>query len=455
MTEEKESVNSLLMTDWAANARSIAKDAKTFIYELVLLSLVYDEILIQDEVFALSEKLSGWMENEENFRQLQSCFSVGCIHILTHPKNGFRSKKLQDLSEYNPIKARANHIAKYSSYEDRPFKPTDQQKRFYNKIDTLISCSNDIRRPVGIKNRLNFRLHFPKILQEVLCNGLYRNWISKSFVHITREMAADFIDFIDKPEKALGKLPPDMRQSDQNKDVIFSRSLGYRLARYFYPPKERKAIQRLIQTAFAAPFCENEDASGRYDRNLKELIWSPREMESTLFDENENVCSLQAHVQVPLNLPSLGDNLSEIISEVRNSPEGLSLRRAMKEHDFNSFEKQRLAWQAVADKLAHLLNKSKKINVKIAAIQIGKDIITGVVVGGLFEFSYRGNIDLPVALGSAFLGGSIGLANHTLRLFWQDVRSQNLRPLIEKAVQIRCSRIPCIFPSAFNLGTPY
>jgi len=432
--------NSLLMTDWAAGSGKIAKDFKTFIYELVLLSLVYDEILIQDEVFALSRKLSRWMKAKEDFRLLEECFHAGCIRVLTHPKRGFPIQELQDLSEYNPIQARAKYITKYSTKDDKPFKPTKLQRQFYNRIDDLISSSQSFRRPVGQKKRIDFRSRFPKILQEVLSGGSYRKWRDRAFSGITPQMADEFIHYIDEPGRALGELPSDIRQSIPEVH-IFTRSLGYRLTTLYEAPM-RNAMKKLIQTVFVAPFCENEDASGRYDSTLKEFVLPLEESDYTDFNETEYIVSVQAQTEVPLSLPSLNANLSKVISETRETDAGRELRRAMKEYGPHSYAWQQQAWNAVAYELSRrLITKPKRVNVKITAIKTLRDTCVGAVVGGLYEALSTGEAN-PGFIACAFLSASLSpVSRHILKVLRYDLRCQQLAPLIEKAVQIRCCRV--------------
>ncbi|MBW7990315.1 MAG: hypothetical protein FVQ84_09920 [Planctomycetes bacterium] len=433
------SKNSLLMTDWAMSTGKIAKDFKTFIYELVLLSLIYDEILIQDEVFALSRRLSRWMKTNEDFRLLQECFEPDFIRVLTHPKKAFHTQQLQDLSEYNPIQARAKYIAECATENDKPFKPTKVQKIFYNKMDSLLSSQKTFRRPVGKKKRTDFRSLFPKILQETLSCKYYGKWRDIAFSGITPSMADDFICFIEEPKRALEKLPYKLRQSIPD-ESIFTRSLGFRLTS-LYKPRKRNAMQRLIQTVFAAPFCENEDASGRYDNTLKEFVSAPEKMNDTYFDENEDIVSVQAHIQIPISLPPLNFKISKIISEIRETTAGQKLREAMKDSGPYSFELQKQAWKEVADELASRINKPKKVNIKVSAIQIAGNTIAGSIANGLYgDLTTAG--DIPPSLARAFLGCSIALSSfHIFRLLQHDLKRQKLRPLIEKSVQFRCSRV--------------
>ena len=427
------------MTDWAMSTGKIAKDFKTFIYELVLLSLIYDEILIQDEVFALNRRFPKWIKTNEDFRLLQECFEPGCIRVLTHPRMAFPKQELKELSEYNPIQARAKYISEYGTMSDKPFKPTKAQKIFYNKIDYLLSSLKNSHRPVGKKKRTDFRSLFPKILQKALVCEYYRKWRERAFSGIKQNMADDFICYIEEPERALEKLPPDKRQSIPGEN-IFTRSLGFRLAN-LYKPRMRNAMQRLIQTVFAAPFCENEDASGRYDNALKEFVLAPEEIDDTDFDENKYVVSVQAHIEVQISLPPLNFDLSKIISQIRNTTAGQKLREAMKDSGPYSFELQKQAWKEVADELASRINKPKKVNIKVAAIQIARKTVVGSVAAGLYDYFTTG-LDLPESLASAFMYHSIGLASrHIWSLVQHDLQRQKLRPLIEKSVQIRCCRV--------------
>ncbi len=83
--------NRILMSDWAANVEYITPslEFEDFISELILHSLVRDEILVQDEALAQSNKLADWFAVCENARILDELFDIGTVVVLKQRPSEF------------------------------------------------------------------------------------------------------------------------------------------------------------------------------------------------------------------------------------------------------------------------------------------------------------------------------------------------------------------------------
>src|SRR5205823_14824606 len=120
------------------------------------------------------------------------------------------------------------------------------------------------------------------------------------------------------------------------------------------PRKEAEAMQGLVETVFAVPFCEDENAGGRYGRALRELpltLGAP-ELGARL--------KVEAKVRVPASLPIPEVGFAQIIKKVRESS-GKNLRAAMAQlGDEPSFQRLEQAWRFVAAEMAQHIGRKKK-----------------------------------------------------------------------------------------------
>ncbi|HEV3075441.1 MAG TPA: hypothetical protein VHB47_13560, partial [Thermoanaerobaculia bacterium] len=107
--------SAVVLTDWGAKTEGLSASRDALLQELLLLSLVYDQLLIQDEVLALSTKLARWFTSGKDFDLLRRCLSIGSIVILTH--HAYGSDDLAELALRHPITARAKYIARRGTFE--------------------------------------------------------------------------------------------------------------------------------------------------------------------------------------------------------------------------------------------------------------------------------------------------------------------------------------------------
>jgi len=128
-----------VLSDWAATGEAIPKYRQRLLEELLLLSLVYDEILIQDEVLVLNVSLAEQFVTTEQFRIIEQLIETGALVILTHPLQLYPDQDMRERASLAPIKTRAEYIAKLGTSGDRPFIPTAKQIKFYDLLDVCIT----------------------------------------------------------------------------------------------------------------------------------------------------------------------------------------------------------------------------------------------------------------------------------------------------------------------------
>lgn len=442
---------SLVLTDWAADQKNLGNSPKAVLYKLLLLSLLYDKILIQDELFALSPRMARWFSTGEYSELLRKCFDLGTLVVLKHPLSAYPTDELKELSVHAPTLARAKYVQKFGTREEYVFEPSPRQVGLCLIIDSCLQNHPKAQRPVGSLKKRDIRPIFANILKEVLSSKHHTKWRHAAFRGITDVMAEEFVGFIEEPGRAVARFRETRRDPvtlmGSGGKPIFNRSLAYQAAS-LYPPRQANAMKRLVQTTFAAPFCWRENAAGSYSGSLRELLWiqsgSPTELrELGEVEREEEVVSLEAQVDTTIALPDLTSDFVKAIVHVRNSDAGKKLRWSIRQlgHDIG-FLSQKEAWREVADELAGAVIQPKPIDIRTAAIRIGKRTVLGSVAKGSIYVSRGEEINIPTVLGAAFLSGALGVAfDHGYEVLRNDLKKQKIRQQLEQAVQFRCTSL--------------
>jgi hypothetical protein len=146
------------MVDWARENEPTARGRNQFLWDLMLLSLLYDDILVQDEIILCSNKLPAWFPDTESFLLLEEIIDIGPLKILKRPQHRY-PKSLQDLAGSRPISARREHLAKYSVNNDgKPLTLTPAHHAFHNRLEAFLSLRFE-RAPLRRKQRTRRTRH--------------------------------------------------------------------------------------------------------------------------------------------------------------------------------------------------------------------------------------------------------------------------------------------------------
>jgi hypothetical protein len=436
--------NAIIFTDWAASVKHTDLDLNSFIYEILIYSLLYDEVLIQDEVFALSNKIASWMNDERERGLLEKIFEIGTLKILSFPKESY-PLDLQEAAYTNPIQTRSKYLQKFATSHEDQFIASEKQNSLYNFIDSSVSRNRSLLRPIRKSQQLNLLGVFHKLLVEVLTKPCYEKWINTAFKNIQAQTKDEFVGYILKPESAIKKLSDNnispRNAIDKNNEPMFTRSLGYQISK-LYNYKEAIEIQCLLQTTFAAPFCYNENGVGRYSSVLREL---PLLDSGSYCDAETKAVSVVQQVDIPINLPSLDVNFIDAIQNVRESSSCKNLRDSIQSmgNDLN-FDRQIEYWNDVSDQLASNILSCKKTNLKVATIDIGGSLFTGAVLNYFINGGQKSIFttdNLEAALIEILSGSLLVSGKHFIELVKYDLRRQELREKLERSVQFRCSPI--------------
>jgi hypothetical protein len=446
-------VDTIVLTDWGANADNIAVDIRSFTWELMLLSLLYERVLIQDETFVVGSQLPKWFSNTANRRILDEVFDMGTVAILTHPIGAYLDEDLQFLARTSPLTARSEYIARHTTKGDKPFVSTKSQQAFCRFLDPIVSERRGVRIEAGKKREFDIMSAFSDVLTEILGREHYRKWLAAAFSGVSQQMAGDFLRFLENPELAV-KRPNKGKElrvvRNENGDIMFGRSLGFQLASW-YSPREKNAMQRLIQTCFAAPFCYREKAIGRYNnRGLREPLLVTEEMASELSQPDANL-RVESSISVPVDLPLPTEGFGKVIQRVRSSDAGKTLRRSMQLIGSDPlFYVQKQALAAVAEELAvelaKLTHPCKRVNLVSLLCTSGEDVFTGLLADGLLQTMRGSTVHMSDAVISASsisaLHGLINLAGKAMyEALRRDLTRQRLRLGLESAVEHRCAEV--------------
>jgi hypothetical protein len=439
--------SAIVLTDWAADDENLGSSPHAILYDFLLLSLLYDHILIQDEALVLSDRFATWFSEPGNLTLLKKCLELGTITVLAHRTDAYPTEELKTLREVAPITARARYIQKFGTRGELPFVPSPRQEALYPELDVWLRTHREAQRPVGMARPFDIMATFGGILKDILSSKKYVRWLQSAFAGITDEMAADFIGFIENPTSLVSRLHTPDKQVKILWDAgrpVFNRSLGFQAAT-LYSEAQKNAMQRLIQTTFAAPFCWREDAGGRYSNSFRELLWLPPglQLDLTGKESPEEVVSVEASVDIALPIPDLNSNFVDAVCKVRESAAGQALRQSVRQlGDDIDFNSQVQSWYAVADELSHLATLQKPFNIRATALRCGPDLVVGAVAGTLFDFVRTGGVSIPAVIAGAFLDRALGLlCNHGLMLLQSDLQEQKLRRALEKSVEFRCSSL--------------
>lgn len=453
----------VVLCSWGADVNRIGDSASSVAHDLIILSLLYDKVLIPDEALALGDQLASWFGPSDEHDAILQLFDIGALGVLTHPMFAYgpADHDLRDRSESAPLAARAEYIQRRSTRNADPFQPHPLQKCLYDKLDSYFRSHPGCLRPARTLEQDDPSRRMSVVLREVLSNSRYLPWCTSAFPGITSAMRLDFLRFIDDPEEIARRARRLNRAvtilTDAQSRPVFNRSLGFQAAELLYSPDAAIAMQDLISTCFAAPFCDGHSAAGRYGGRLRELLVLPADLAAdTALDEV--IVSVEASVDTSLHLPPLHGRFVEGLRAIRESDDGTRLRRATAEAGGSlEFDEQVACWRAVADRLATLFAPGTPLTLQNALWVVARRAVRGAILGGAAKLLLGAQPStLAAAVPTAALSAGVGvMADHLTQLARVAYNRQEIRLRLEQAVAYRCSTVPLVeFRSADRDTSP-
>jgi hypothetical protein len=443
------------MIEWSRDNELTYKTADEFIWHQSLLSLLYDEVLVQDEILTCTKKLARWFSTSEQFDFLTKVFEAGGLHLLKRPPNRYPEDYRERVSR-QPLNARREYLQSFSidnSGANLSF--NRNQIILHNRLDEFLYNNPRLHRFAGERNpyRVNIMERFTALMIEVLTQSRYKPWLRKKFPHITTAIADQYSLLLTNIDFAIDRLKRTDSQAthilQRTRSPAFNTALAIALASTF-PGKAAMELQKLVETVFATPFCQEEQAEGRYGKRLRDL---PIASDVTPEGKLPEVYIVNTEI-VSLRLPKPTADLPAIINQVKEGQSGQRLRYAMAnlgvEPDFKTAVN---AWRDVADDLSSSMASSDTMEIALVAM-LG-NTIRGAILGffaGLAAtplVSHTSPSILENAI-SAGLGGvadlSLNLLNRSVPSIRNQLKRDKLQDALREAVQFSCIPHPVIQP---------
>lgn len=375
-------VSRLILTHWSANVEGIGYDLETVANQLALLSLLYDEVYIQEEVLAQSLKLAGWYHSlgNEGAEFLDALFKMGSIRVLGMSEGGYQRANHPDLygmSLNTPIKARSEYIQDASSKHGRPLRVTRELSRFIHDLDDRLGQDGEFfpaYRRVRDDTPVDFMASFPLLLKPMLESVELQGYMKQAFGPVSEKTRDLFLEFLYDPDKAVKyvsektgqepRLPPDPQGNP-----MVTRSVLEQAIRQLERKDERKPMVRRVQSAFAAGFCAAHDALGycragtlpEYPTDVSDPAVGVESLPEFWADRSERrLVGAWTHT-FTLPVPLSPVDLFMVVAELRGrggygpADELLQLREVLWGPQPADPERARHAWEAVARRLRSTL----------------------------------------------------------------------------------------------------
>src|SRR4051812_38433522 len=267
----------IIMIEWSRENEPTHQNRNEFIWHQMLLSLLYDEVLAQDETFLVSHKMARWFGGSDDMRLLEELFECGGLAVLKRPLEKY-PEEMRDRAVRHPIGARREHLEKFSTDNDgKALRFEGKRLQFHSRLEASLIDRPRAHRHAGARRNQSSNLmeEFSRLFIEVLTDDRYRSWIRSRFRYITPDIADDFVRFVRDPALAIDHLKKNRedhtpRFTPFSDKFEFSTTLAVQVAAT-YPSNVAKALQSLTETIFARPYCQEENAEGRYGRLLRDL----------------------------------------------------------------------------------------------------------------------------------------------------------------------------------------
>lgn len=255
----------IILTHWNAGVFS-AKTLSQVLPELVVYALMYDEVLIREEDLLTNHPITSLLSDPDNLRFFEELLATGAVKLLRLPVQEYPTGRQFDPTRL-PITARAEEHELRRTFKGRPWRPTAKEKRLFGRLDRVVSdheSASRFHRPFPEGNP------FADELAEVLENrDVYGLASVPSFRQIDPHTADAFIRFCREPGAWLRFLQDaGVRTPITGPDAGFFRSAAYQCSKLLPTPSR---MQHLVESAYAATYCDREASEGRYGGRLVEL----------------------------------------------------------------------------------------------------------------------------------------------------------------------------------------
>ena len=431
----------IVLNDFAAAGDKVisVKQWEPFVWELMLYSLLRDEVLVPDEALVLSEKFAAAFCRRPEI--LDELFDIGSLVVLKYPRETYPDADLQERSLNSPMDARSQYIRRYTTRGAEPFSPTADQLKIHGELDRILKDRPSAHRETGQQSTIDIFDAFSETMVKVLSDRRYRPWLLAAFPGTTNRMLGEFEAYAIEPNRAIERIGKTGRPDPQGR---FTRSIAYQVAKT-YGGRKAPAMEAVIQTVFAYVFNQRERALGRYSSVLREMLLLASDSDDE--DDTRPSVTIEAVVRLPpLQLPKPQPGFARIVREVRESKAGEKLRSAVRLRHTRAFEEQCDAWKGVADEMARRAFPSKPVDLVATLVTLPYRAFKATASAFVIETIYRrADPNLTAEFWESFgAKGAIGLGMSVAGDLYRQITAQwyahqSFRSKLEELVYFRCT----------------
>jgi hypothetical protein len=186
----------IVLTHWNAGVFHSSSTPR-LLPELVIYSLLYDEVLIREEDLITNRAVTRLLSEENNFAVFSELLTSGLVKLLRLPIDAYpRDRKFDPMRL--PISSRVEEHQLRRTYKGKPWKPTSTEWQLFQRLDEIVTTFPSASR---------YHAPFPKEnpfatqLGEILENReSYKLSSHPVFSYIDQEAADQFAVFCREPE---------------------------------------------------------------------------------------------------------------------------------------------------------------------------------------------------------------------------------------------------------------
>ena len=431
---------SVILMDWAVNLEDFAETSDEAMYRLLLASLFYDEVIIPDEFFALSDKFASWFRKKDKGPLWEELLETGAFTILKLPLGAY-PKALKSMAEEQPLTARATYIKRQGTKWTSEFDPSSDQAALYKHLDRMLTNRSNLSGResgrTGPNSSLNIMQHFNYKLLTVLTSKDYEPWINMKFNEkLPQPVVKRFVNFLQNPS-ALKTEHPNFKYSlDDHGVPTTNRSFAYQAASVSGDSVQQKALESIVQSTFAAAMGKRENALPQIGRGMH--VVPNLSTDYGHLDPARLVSFIAPEINVSILLPQIKPGFGAVLSKVRDSGAGRRLRASSpfdQRHD--ALDRQADLWRSVAHELAkELQGIGKKRNIKLSQVAGAADVAGNIVI-----FVTTGDIKPLEQISRNGVDDVLSLASEGVSKCWSYLKTRELANRIESTLRLQCSWI--------------
>jgi hypothetical protein len=444
----------IILTHWNAGVFH-SESLPQLLPELVIYSLLYDEVLIREEDLLTNRAITGLLSDEDNFSLFSELLISGLVKLLRLPLESYTPGRKFDPTLL-PISARAEEHQLRRSYKGKPWRPTRREWQLFERLDEVVR-----KFPSASRYHASFAQgnQFAAQLAEILENRKpYRLTSHPVFRYLDEQTADQFLKFCRDPE-AWQRVLRDQGVTNPivGPDAGFYRSAAYQCSELLPTPR---AIRRLVESVYAAIYCERESADGRYGGS--ELVELPYryQSDSERASETEDAVRVEVIPTLAVATIALKPKIAVVLMRTRESPEFESLRRTIDalgrspESPLLGEAQFRDAWRSLcavfAEKSAIHLEALTSTDRKVARYGVYAYLLARAL-GFLIRPTGGLRVDLSPIEDAAVIKSIEKFGPKLLKCVRASVKIPALRERMETSLGIRCSNVP-LNPSLNQIG---